>query len=272
MLQNPAGFGQAEVQQWYERGGQDIDDQFSQAKTGAEEEMARRGLSASSTLGGRLADLNVQKRSAQVDLRDRLGRQLAEEQAKARDMAIGRGIQFDEYQTQADIDQQRLGIDAGRLNLDADLGFGRLGLDTELGRDKNAIDRLGISEDARQFDADYDLDRSKFGEEQYQFDEDTGLRRDQLGEDVRQFDVDTDLKREDQGLRRDMFGEETRQFGQRFGEEVRQYDQDFGMRGEEFDWAKQRDLAEYLERTSVMNPDVNPDVAREVDPESEGWW
>lgn len=236
MLQNPAGFGQTEVQQWYDRGAEDIDDEFSMQNTALREEMARRGLSDSSVMGGRLSDLNVQRRSAQVDLRDKLGRQLAEEMSRARDQAIGRGIEFDEFMTRSDLQGRELDLGYDKLSLDSQLGFGRLGVDQ--GRLDLDAD-LGWSE--------RDLANRKFGEDQYQFDEDLGLRRDEFGEDRRQFDEDLGVRRDDLGLRRDEFGERRRQF-----------DLGYELDSDKWDWTKDIDLMELFNNTDFLNPDSTP--------------
>lgn len=243
-LQNPAGFGQDEVKQWYDRGAQDIDDQFAQEETAAREEMARRGLSDSSIMGGRLGDLNVRKRTAQVDLTDKLGRQLAEELSASRDRAINTGINFDQFLTDSQYKSDQLGLDRSKLDLDTELGRGKLGIDSS----RIALDeRLGLGDlnlkgDRLRLDqeigrGELDLNRDKFGENKRQFDEDLGLNRDKFGEDRRQFD-------EDLRLQRDKFGQQ--------------------MTNDE--WQKYLDLMGVTNDTEVYNPDVMPNVGPEADP------
>lgn len=243
-LQNPAGFGQDEVKQWYDRGAQDIDDQFAQEETLAREEMARRGLSDSSILGGRLGDLNVRKRSAQIDLTDKLGRQLAEELSASRDRAINTGINFDQFLTDSQYKNDQLGLDRSKLDLDAELGRGKLGidnsrlaLDSQLGLgDLNLKgDRLRLDQELGR--GELDLNRDKFGENRRQFDEDLLLNRDKFGENRRQFD-------EDLRLQRDKFGQQ--------------------MTNDE--WQKYLDLMGVTNDTEVYNPDVMPNVGPEADP------
>ena len=77
-LNNPGGYSFDETKKLYERLGQNIDDDFSQRNVALREEMAARGLSDSSIQGGRLADLNVGRRSAQQDLLQGLGSQQAQ--------------------------------------------------------------------------------------------------------------------------------------------------------------------------------------------------
>lgn len=92
-LQNPSAFDNEQVRNLYNRLGQDIDDQFRQQEVAMREEMAGRGLSDSSIMGGRLADLNVGRRTASAELANRLGIQRAQDFANARAQAIGMGQQ-----------------------------------------------------------------------------------------------------------------------------------------------------------------------------------
>ena len=260
-LANPAGFGQAEVQQWYDRGAQDIDDQFAMQNTALREEMARRGLSDSSIMGGRLADLNVAKRSAQVDLTDRLGRQLAEEMAAARSRAIGQGMDYDKYMQDMSFRNDELGLAGDRLRLDADLGFGNLGI--QQGK-LNLDSALGFGA--------LDLDQRKFGESQYQFDTDLGQRQSEFDRNY--------------GLDRDRLNETTRQFDQnygldrdRFAEDQRQFDERLGFDRDQFGWLQDQNLMDLFNNTDFLNPDTTPmydpamdPAASDLDFDYSSWW
>ena len=142
-LRNPSGFDNAEVQRLYEQMGQGIDDRFRQEQTALEEQMAARGLSDSSILGGRLADLNVGRRSARTELANQLLTQRAQDLAQSRNAAIGLGMQSRNAALEAELGRGNLSLQGelgrGRLGLDTELGRGRLDLDTELGQGNLAL-------------------------------------------------------------------------------------------------------------------------------------
>jgi hypothetical protein len=146
LLRNPSAFDNEAVMQLYSRLGGQIDDEFAQRQTGLREEMAGRGLSDSSIMGGRLADLNVARRSAQTELADRLATQRAQDYASALQNAIGLGqtqrqMQFNEEQGRGtlDLSRQRLGLDQTQQQylqqmglLDRYMNFGQQAFDNDL--------------------------------------------------------------------------------------------------------------------------------------------
>jgi hypothetical protein len=125
-LDNPSAFDNKAVMDLYGRLGQNIDDQYAQQQTALREEMASRGLSDSSIMGGRLADLNVGQRQARTELANQLGIQRAQDYASARANAIGMGQaaqaqQFGQGMQSADFGLRQQGQQFGQ-NLQG-LGF-----------------------------------------------------------------------------------------------------------------------------------------------------
>jgi hypothetical protein len=129
-IANPSAYTSDRVKEIYGQLGQNIDDEFAQRETALREEMAGRGLSDSSIQGGRLADLNVGRRSAREGLANSLGQQAAADFASARSAAIGQGMQRDSANLGATtgmlnqlLGTQQAGANLGFQNLDARLGL-----------------------------------------------------------------------------------------------------------------------------------------------------
>lgn len=97
-LSNPNRYNQDAIRSEFERMSGQIDDQFSQKNTLLEEDMARRGLSDSSIRGGRLADLNVEKRSSRTELADRLLEKMAATGSADMNNAISQGLGYGNQQ------------------------------------------------------------------------------------------------------------------------------------------------------------------------------
>ena len=116
-LRNPSAFDNAEVQRLYGELGQNIDDEFAQRRTALQEEMAGRGLADSSIYGGRMADLNVARRSAQTALASDLAGQRARDFANARAQAIGMGQGQRQQVFGEEMGRGNLGIAQGNLAL-----------------------------------------------------------------------------------------------------------------------------------------------------------
>jgi hypothetical protein len=157
LLANPSSYNTDAVMGTYGRLAGQIDDEFNQRNVGINEEMARRGIFDSSIAGGRLGDSNVARRSAQVELADRLAQQQAEKMDEARRGAIGLGLtdqgqRFDQSSRDADI------------SLRSQLGLGDLGL---------RRDQFG--ENVRQFGME-------FGENQRQFNDGLDFKYEDMGQ------------------------------------------------------------------------------------------
>lgn len=91
-LQNPNAYNSDAVKSAYDWMGGNIDDQYALQQKDLEEEMARRGLSTSTIGAGRLADLNIGRRSAKASMAQDLGQKMAESQNAATGQAISQGL------------------------------------------------------------------------------------------------------------------------------------------------------------------------------------
>lgn len=91
-LQNPSPYGSQQVQDAYKWLGGNIDDQYSVQRQQLGEQMARRGLGASTIYGGRLNDLNIGQRTAKDTLAENLGQNLAQTLGQYQQGAINSGI------------------------------------------------------------------------------------------------------------------------------------------------------------------------------------
>lgn len=182
LMANPSSYDSAAMQREYESGARGIDDDFALQQTKLREEMARRGLADSSIQGGRLSDLNVGRRSAQVELQDRLLQKQADTRAADLRAALGLGMGF--YGDEQDRAMRGAELAANREDRAADLGLRRESLGYERERD-TANRALQEQEALRQFG----LDRDRFDYARTDADRNYGLDRDrfdyqkQLGND-----------------------------------------------------------------------------------------
>lgn len=267
-LGNPSAYGTPEVQQTYDRLGGQIDDQYALQGQNINEELARRGLSASTEYGGRMKDLNVTRRSAKVDLADRLAQEQAQGYAAARSAAIGQGQTQTAQEAAQAAEKQRMALDAelGRGGLDVSRGnlalntrstdagianqTARLGLDTKLG--EGQLHNQGEDLALRRTTADRDYENAVKAREQQgsQYDRGLALNKDELAQRGSQFDKNYGLDQ------------------QRFGEGQRQYDNSYQLdllRSLGFDTTNYGDVADpnadpSLPQVQPNHPTLNADV------------
>lgn len=95
LLANPTAYGTDAMQREYEAGGRQIDDDFALQTKALNEEMARRGLYDSSIAAGNLSDLNIGKRSAQIELMDSLLGKRADAQDNGIRSALSAAMGYD---------------------------------------------------------------------------------------------------------------------------------------------------------------------------------
>lgn len=169
-LANPSAFNNAKVQEIYGQLGQNVDDEFAQRETALREEMAARGLSDSSIQGGRLADLNVGRRSAKTSLANELGQLAARDFAGARSAAIGQGMQRDAANLGATTGM--LGQLLGTQQAGANLGLQNFNTQLQRSQLQNAMDRGRFADDlsGSQFQSNidqqrFDMNRARFGDQ-----------------------------------------------------------------------------------------------------------
>lgn len=91
-LKNPNAYNSDAVKSAYNWLGGNIDDQYNLQRQQLGEEMARRGLGASTIYGGRLNDLNIGQRSAKESMAQDLAQQMAKSQQSATGQAISQGL------------------------------------------------------------------------------------------------------------------------------------------------------------------------------------
>lgn len=120
-LQNPSMFNQQAVQDMYNRLSGQIDDEYSVRNQRLEEDMARRGLADSSIRGGRLADLNVEKRSAKTELGDRLLERMATTGGADRNAAISQAMGYGGQQFSQGLQGYQANQGANQQNFQQDL-------------------------------------------------------------------------------------------------------------------------------------------------------
>jgi hypothetical protein len=187
LMANPSSYDSDAMRREYEAGGRGIDDDFAMQQTLLKEEMARRGLSDSSIYGGRMADLNVGRRSAQTELQDRLLQKMADTRAGDLRSALGLGMQF--HGDESDRSLRAGELAAGREDRAQQLGLQREMFGYE--RERDAADRtMRQDELMRQFG----LDERRLGVQQDQFNRGYSLDRDRF---------DYDRQRGDDQLMRD---------------------------------------------------------------------
>lgn len=202
-----------------------LNQQAKQSQDLVNEEMARRGVWASSVAGGRLGDIEVNRLNALKDLEASfLGNRAAAMDAGQR-AAAGLGMQYDQSQFQNQLGAFNANLNARGMDQDNAYRWGSLG------------------ENARQFNQGFGLDTQKFGEDTRRFNQGFGedMRRyDQgFGEDRRRFDQNFDWNQQRDA--RD-FGEDTRRYDQGFGEDQRRWDKNYGFQDRDWNWQAMRDL------------------------------
>jgi hypothetical protein len=213
-----------------------LDQQAKASQDQVNEEMARRGVWASSVAGGRLGDIEVNRLNARKGLEADFLNNRARAMDAGSQAAAGLGMQYDQ-------DQFGQSLGAFNANLNA------RGLDQD-----NAYRWAGLGENARQFNQGYGLDRDRFGEDTRRYGQDFGessRRYDQgFGEDARRYgqDFGESSRRYDQGFGEDQrrygqdFGESQRRDNRNFGEDSRRWDKDYGFRDRDWNQQAMRDL------------------------------
>lgn len=125
LLANPTAYGTDAMQREYEAGARQIDDQFTLQQKALNEEMARRGLYDSSIAAGNLSDLNIGKRSAQVELMDRLLGKRADSQDAGIRSALAAAMGYDTSQQSLGLDRDRLAATIDQFNRSLDFDKSR---------------------------------------------------------------------------------------------------------------------------------------------------
>lgn len=242
----------------FDRQNRTLGREFGELREGLNENMAARGLDASTIAASRLGQLGERQAEAQTDMGARVQEQLVRDRAAAMQSAIAsamglRGQEFDmdmgTFVTNRDTQDMefRRNLAGQQFGLDSELGRGRLALDGELGRGNLALnrDRLGfdVGRDTRNFD--YQVGRDgvddQFRDDEFDFRRST---------DARDFDFrrDTDMRDFDYQTGRD---------GVRDGQFDRTFDRDADWRTEDNQYRDERDV--------VRDGQVNRQFDRDAD-------
>lgn len=120
-LQNPSSFNSDAVQSMFSRLSGQIDDEYTQKDRYLQEDMAKRGLAESSIRGGRMADLNVEKRSAKTELADRLLERMAQTGSADTRAAIQQAMGYDESQFGRGLQSHQANLGTNQQNFQQDL-------------------------------------------------------------------------------------------------------------------------------------------------------
>ena len=236
-LAQPTGFDDAAVQRAFQQLSGGVDDDYNTRDRQINEEMARRGLHASSVGAGRLSDSNLSRRSAKEGIATDLLTEQARSLASARSQAIAQslGAQQQQFGQAADVyglnrsagqqdfqntlqgtelaesmhrGDREYGLQSGQLGLEAELGRGELGLRGELGRGELGLarDRYGLESELGRGELGLrgELGRGELGLARDRYGLESELGRGELGLRGRQLDADIAGTAEDRALRREL--------------------------------------------------------------------
>jgi len=187
MVEAPSAYQSEDIQQMREAQRADIEAEFSAQRQALEEDLARRGLSASSIAAGRFGDLAGQQARAMATAEAGLTEKAAESLQRGRETAIQglaqaaginleeRGLDLQSKKVQADIDSE-----AKRL-MQQDRS-----LDLQQARDQAtaSIQRAQLAEQARQRVSNENLTIAKMNQQERQFAQTFGLDERRLQSDI----------------------------------------------------------------------------------------
>jgi hypothetical protein len=176
MLANPSYFTNDLFQQQLRRGTEDLDDRFKGEETSLREDMARRGLSDSSIYGGRMQDLNVSKRSAGVDLLQRLGLEMAKANDEGRYRAVSAATDVERMDQEAALANAKLALEEKVANGQLSLAQAQLAFQKLQHGDDMSFKRDSLTEDTRRDNRDFAFDQERFGYQKGEDDRNFRLR------------------------------------------------------------------------------------------------
>lgn len=155
--------------------------EFEELRSGLNENMAARGLDASTIAATELGRLGGRQAEAQSDLAARIQEQLIRDRSSAMNNAINAAMGLRGQEMDIDRDQFVINRDTGELEFRRGLDTQRLSLDAELGRGNLQLgrDRLG-------------LDRDRFGYDQFRDNREFDYRagRDNINDQFRSDEFD----------------------------------------------------------------------------------
>lgn len=232
MMQNPTAYDDTVIKAQRDAAMGTLDQQSRAMQSQLDEEMARRGVYASSVAGGRMGDLAANRLQAIRDLESTFLTNRADAMDRGRQAAAGLGLQADSLNQQGSLAAARMGLDAQMANSDNAFRYSNLGEQSRqfgagLGRD---YAQMGMQD--RQFGAGLDRDYARMGMDDRQFGADLGMRDRQFGANLAQNDRQFGAN---YGLDRDRFGYD------RWRDE-RNFNEDRFRDQRNFDWRAMQDL------------------------------
>jgi hypothetical protein len=176
LLQDPTqGLNEA-AQSNFDRNNRVIGREFDTMREGLNENLAARGLDASTIAVSGLGQLGERQAEAQGDLAARVQEKLINDRAAAMQAAINSAMGLRGQEAELGAQEYTINRDTGELEFRRGLDSNKFALDAELGRGNLAInqgnldlsrDRFGFDQfrDSRNFD--YGVDRDAVGDEQF---------------------------------------------------------------------------------------------------------
>lgn len=143
-LQTPSGYNADQVQQSYNRLGQNIDDEYTQRERATNETYAGRGLGDSTAAAGAMHDLNVGRRTAKETLAGQLADKQAQDYAQSRQAAIGQGLQGEQQGISAGLGYGNLNLGNQQIQQQGQLANRGYDISSEQGHNQNTVQLLQL--------------------------------------------------------------------------------------------------------------------------------
>jgi len=245
LSQAPSAYGTEQIQQMREAQRADIEAQFGAQRQQLEEDLARRGLSASSIAAGQFGDIAGQQARAIATAEAGLTERAAESLQRGREAAIqglaqaagvelqAKGLDLQSKKVQADIDSESKRLMQADRSLDLqqarDLAQNNIAMAQLAEQARSNISRENIS--LKQIAAEGDRFAAQLGLDRDRFQDQITARAEQLARQDRSLD-----QAEAQWMATEMFKRE------QFEEQNRQFDITSGMNAAQ--WDLQRQLIE----------------------------
>lgn len=264
LSQNPSAYGTEQIQQMREAQRADIEAQFGAQRQQLEEELARRGLSASSIAAGQFGDIAGQQARAIATAEAGLTERAAESLQRGREAAIqglaqaagvelqAKGLDLQSKKVQADIDAESKRLMQADRSLDLqqarDLAQNNIAMAQLAEQARSNISRENIS--LKQIAAEGDRFAAQLGLDRDRFKDQVTARAEQLARQDRSLD-----QAEAQWMATELFKRE------QFEEQNRQFDITSGMNAAQWDLQRQlieAQLAQLFAQGAMPQPNVEP--------------
>lgn len=290
-LANPTRFDTAAFNQIRTAQQGNLNAEFGAQRSQLEEEMARRGLSASSIGAGRYGDLAGQQarasatldadllsQAAQTQSQDRLASLQAAGQfadlAGSQDLAqfeanrVGQAQRFQEQLASANFGQGQSEFDRGQAlqaaNLEQTGGLSGLdlALRQQLGLGNLGLDAARLDQEGAQFGQNLGLNQQRLAQEQAQFQSDVQLRTQQLMQQAqlegRSLDLTQARQQAEQGLEQQRIANQNQQFGQNLGLDRER----MAVQNQQFGQTLQEQMAQRMQQGQQFGQQIGLDSRR----------